>query len=117
MQKTRQTRQPKRILTDEELFSDYVRKRGKEMKEYTIIFGYHQLIDTLNHPVRKEITMECNWSLSKYYRKRKLNSETVSNAEKEKIIEIITRKKDQFDRNFELFIASVKVDKNPKRRW
>ncbi|MDQ1803063.1 hypothetical protein RAH57_03640 [Chryseobacterium sp. CKR4-1] len=115
MQKMRQAKHAKRIVSDEELLCDDIRKRGKEMKEPNIIFGYYALIDTLHHPIMNEIALECDWPISKYHRKRKSPAETVSNAEKEKIIEILTNKKKEFDKNFELFIASANVDKSTKK--
>ncbi|WP_261511544.1 hypothetical protein [Chryseobacterium paludis] len=104
------------LFCDEELFYDDVRRQGSEMKSSNIIFGYYALIEKLHNPVMNEIALECDWPISKYQRKRKSPAETVSNAEKEKIIEILTKKKKQFDRNFELFMASAKVDKSTKKR-
>ncbi|WP_431609203.1 hypothetical protein [Chryseobacterium sp. 'Rf worker isolate 10'] len=120
MQRKRLTTHTRRIVTDqelgdEELLHDNIPIRGKEMKENNIIFSYYALIDTLSIPVIQEIALECNWPISKYHKKRKSSAEKVSNAEKEKIIEILTRKKNEFDRNFELLITSTRVDRISKR--
>ncbi|GEP94526.1 hypothetical protein [Chitinophaga cymbidii] len=48
----------------------------------------HQQIFSLSKVFREKICEECNWSEATYYRKAKKNANSISKAEKEKIIAI-----------------------------